>query len=469
MPLPPGSQASVLVQTWEWLRRPTELLDRCARQHGATFALSVVGLGPMVVVSSPADVRRLFAAGPDEVCQPRNTRFLAALGPSSLLLLNGDEHLRHRRLLLSALRTRTGPQLQRDLAQLHEHHLATWPVGSPMQLLGSLQELTRRSMVQRLFGDSDGDPALADAICKLCAGASEVTSDPLTVLPLSVQRLLGQRSPWARALELLRQGNQHLYRAIARRRRARDLSSRHDVLSQLILARDEQGRRLGDADLRDELFTLLIAGIDTTAIVLAWALHELLRRPELLARLQRQVRSLRQRDGLLDCDALDRLPLLDATLRETLRLWPVFPILARQLLRPMRLQAGELPAGTRVVLCPYLTHRNPQLFPNPRQFQPERFLTQSRKLPAGSYFPFGGGLRRCVGADLGLHEMKLLLGTLLGRLSLVRAGVDPLPPRPAWRFFSLAPSDGLPVIVTERLAHEVAPDELDLEAVAVAS
>lgn len=478
MPLPPGPRAPVLVQTWEWLRRPTELLRRCAERHGSTFTLSVVGLGTMVVVWAPADVRRLFAAGPDELCQPRNARFLAALGPSSLLLLNGEEHLRHRRLLVPALRVRSGQPGLHELTRLHERILSTWPLGSPLPLLPRLQDLTRRSIVQRIFGDSAEDAALADAVCALCARASAVMSDPLTVLPLSVQRLLGRRSPWAQALEVLRQGNLHLYRAIARRRRVRDLAARQDVLSQLMLARDEDGRRLSDAELRDELFTLLIAGVDTTAIVLCWTLHELLGQPALFAQLQAQVRSV-QRDAVLDVEALERLPLLDAALRETLRLWPVFPILARQLLRPMQLSAGELPAGTRVALCPYLSHRNPQVFPNPDQFLPERFLgPNSRKIPAASYFPFGGGLRRCVGAELGLHEMKLILGTLLARLSLERA--DPSPLRPAWRFFSLAPSSGLPVVLTEaagrsagpghagHAGHEVPTDELHLKAVACA-
>src|SRR5262249_20756589 len=149
--------------------------------------------------------------------------------------------------------------------------------------------------------------------------------------------------------------------------------------------------------------------------------------------------------------ALEQSPLLDATLRESQRLWPVFPIVARKLLKPLQISGYDLPEGTRVVPCLYLSHRRPESFPEPHRFLPERFLN-GRALPASMYFPFGGGLRRCPGADLALHEMKLMLGTLLSRLSLMHTGT--LSPekglRPAWRFFSLAPENGLPVVITDR-------------------
>jgi len=422
----------------------------------------------MVVVAEPSSLQRLFAAGPDEVCQPRNSRFLKVLGPGSLLLLNGDEHRRHRRLLLPALRAQDGPRSARALLDEQLKAMARWPLETPFSLLAALQDLTRRTTVLRLFGLSER--ARQEALIGLCAAAISALERPEMVLPLSLQTLLGAASPWARALRLLEAGDRLIYAAIAERRTAPDLALREDVLSQLLLARDESGRPLGDAELRDELFTLLAAGNDTTAIALCWTMHELFKAPGLARALRLELQSSR-RGGALDCEAVEQAPLLEATLRESMRLWPVFPIVARLLLKPMRLASYELPPGTRVVACPYLAHRRAESFPQPLRFLPERFLSNRPSAAKAAYFPFGGGLRRCVGAELALREMKLLLGTLLAHpaLALWPAQAAPLLV-PAWRFFSLAPSNGLPVILrqrTSRSAQEIASDELHLKAVSL--
>lgn len=460
MSLPPGPRAPTLLQTWQWLRRPTALLDRCAERYGAIFSLSIIGLGPMVMVAAPEDVRRLFAAGPELVCQPRNARFLAALGPSSLLLLNGEEHLWHRRMIMPALRVQNNPRWRQVLAVLRERSIDSWPLGTPFSMLAALQDLTRSSMMHLLLGTEADAPR--NALIELCAAAIAVLEEPGMVLPLSVQQRLGAASPWTRALRLLKKGDRILYSTIARRRARKDpegrKDERNDVLAQLLAARDEDGRRLSDSEVRDELFTLLVAGHDTTAIALCWTLHELFSAPALLGELYREVRA-SFCGGAVEPEYLDRMPLLDAVLRESLRLWPVFPILSRQLLAPMRLSGYELPPGTRVVLCPYLAHRRPESFVQPQRFLPQRFLGAHAKPSGATYFPFGGGLRRCVGVDFALYEMKMILGTILARAALRPAASRSTgtPMRPAWRFFSLAPSDGLPVVLSERQRGDSPP------------
>ena len=447
MSLPPGPEAPTLVQTWRWLRRPTELLESCAARFGETFRLSIIGFGEIVVLAEPQALRNLFAAGPQAICQPRNARFLAALGPSSLLLLNGEEHARHRRLLQPALHARYSPAFAATLQRLRETTVETWPLEQPVALLPLLQDLTRRVMIRVLLGD--GDEAASATLQGLCARAIPLVEAPGMVLPLSLQPLLGRHSPWQRALAILREGDALLHRLIAERRRASDLDQREDLLSQLVRARDETGRQFSDRELRDELFTLLITSHDTTAISVCWTIHELLATPPILHALAREIRALRH-DGVLDLAALDRAPLLDAVLRESQRLWPVFPILSRQLRVPMRLAGFDLPAGTRVAPCPYLSQRSPRVFS-----EPHRFLPQREKPPAFSYYPFGGGHRRCAGADLAIFEMKRLLGTLLDRLVVASAELSPV--QPGWRFFSLSPRGGLKVRLTRPPSGVKAP------------
>lgn len=225
-------------------------------------------------------------------------------------------------------------------------------------------------------------------------------------------------------------------------------------------ARHRGDRRTGHggalAELRDELFTLLAAGHDTTAITLCWTFFELFSAPDILRALCDEVKDA-ERGGTLDFAALEQAPLLDAVLRESQRLWPVFPILSRQLLVPMRIAEYALPQGTRVVPCPYLAHRRSDSFFEPQRFLPQRFFESSQdsagKKQSAIYFPFGGGLRRCAGAELGLYEMKkMILGMMLSRLQLVRAPFFKQL-RPAWRFFSLAPQSGLPVVLLHRAAR----------------
>jgi cytochrome P450 len=223
--------------------------------------------------------------------------------------------------------------------------------------------------------------------------------------------------------------DQLLFEEIRQRRDAPDLAEREDVLSMLLQARYEDGQPMSDKELRDELMTLLVAGHETTATALAWAIERLVRHPDKLDRL-----------------ASGDEDYLDAVVKETLRLRPVLPIVARRLTEPMEIGGRELPAGVSVTPCIYLMHRREDVYPEPRRFRPERFLEQ----PAGTYtwIPFGGGVRRCLGASFAMFEMKVVLETIAARLRLAPA--NPRPERISRRIITLTPARGAEVIAAAR-------------------
>lgn len=438
----------MLLQTARWLRRPEELLRACHARHGALFTLRLLGLGALVFVADAQALRELFAAGPEVLARPIDGEFAKVLGPASLLVAEGAAHRRQRRLVLPALHGAETAALGATVCRLTAAHLSQWPLGRPLRLLGRLQRLVLDAMMLLLFGstdqDQDQDPGdearrVVTRGRPLFEAAMELVKSPLMLVPIEHQRLLGPLSPWPRLLGHL-QRYHALVQALIRRRRGADLRGRGDVLSLLLSARDAAGEGLDDREVRDQLLTLLVAGHDTTAMALGWAVHELLRRPDWAPRLRAAARPAGGDDGALHLRLL-RCPLLDATVREALRLHPVFPYVPRVLARPLRLAGRALPAGTRLAPCALLVHRAPTLYPDPERFLPERFL-DARPAP-WEYLPFGFGPHRCAGAELAQATIKLALGTLLSRLSLRSAAARPA--RAAWRFFSLAPSDGLPV------------------------
>jgi cytochrome P450 len=280
--------------------------------------------------------------------------------------------------------------------------------------------------MRTVFGVQDGDRSrpLRDAL----EGALEWGSDPRRMALLA--SLGPQRVADGRMFRRVRDpADELIYEEIRRRRKAADLAEREDVLSLLLQARHEDGRPMTDEELRDELMTLLVAGHETTASSLAWAVERLVRHPDKLERL---------RDGEDDY--------LDAVCKETLRLRPILALVLRRLTEPMEIGGRMLPAGVNVAPCIYLVHRRPDVYPEPLAFRPERFLEQ----PAGTYtwIPFGGGVRRCLGASFALFEMKVVLRELVGRLALRVA--DPRPERITRRAITLVPDRGGTVVAERR-------------------
>ncbi len=378
--LPPGPSTPSAVQTWEWLARPTALLRRCAARYGEPFTLRTAWTdAPMVVVSDPAAVRSVFAAPVDVATAGASSTFLEPfVGPSSILVLDGPAHLRQRKLMLPPFH---GDRMRahRDLiAGLAAAEVERWPHGRPFATHGRMQALTLEVIMRVVFGAEL--PELRTAIRR--------TLDMTMSLPrMFFFSLTGNDLGFRRALDAV---EARLTAAI----RARRDEPGDAILDELIAAGSS------DEELRDQLVTLLAAGHETTAGSLSWALERLARHPEVLARL---------RD--------DEPGYADAVVKEVLRTRPVLTIAARKLVAPFSLAGWELPAGVHVAPCIYLTHRRPELYADPTAFRPERFLGDDAP-DSYAWIPFGGGIRRCVGAAFATMEMTEVLRAVAARVTL---------------------------------------------------
>jgi cytochrome P450 len=307
--------------------------------------------------------------------------------------------------------------------------VATWPVGRPFRLQPRMQAMTLNVILRAVFGMEAGPRR--DELRVLLARLLELNTTIATTLP-QLRIELGGLSPWGRLMRCKREVDRAVYAEIARRRE--QPARTNDVLSLLLDARDEAGDPMSDSDLRDQLLTMLVAGHETTATALAWAFERLLRHPEALARVR------------ADLEAGDSA-YLDAAIKESLRLRPVVPIAARKLTVPYEVDGTLYPAGTVLMPCIYLLHRNPDVYDAPDEFRPERFL--GRQPPPYSYIPFGGGVRRCLGAGFAAAEMRAVIAGVLARVEL--RAERPAGERAVRRAFTLSPSDGARVVVERRL------------------
>lgn len=439
--LPPGPPEPAALQTVQWIARPTAFMRRCRDRYGPTVTLRFVGAGPLVSFSAPDAVKEIFTGPADALyAGEANIVLQPLLGDHSVLLLDGDKHMRQRRLLLPPFhgqRMRTYGETIRD-ATLRS--IARWPRGEVFAAHDHTQQITLEVIQRAVFGlDDDDDIArFGRALAELL----DQVSNPLLLIPL-FRMDFGRYSPGSiltRRLEAL----DALLFGLIRRRRREDRTGREDILSMLLDARDEDGEAMTDQELRDELMTLLVAGHETTATSLAWTFHRLLENPDALERAVTEVRDAFG-DGPIDPDAVRGLRWLDAVAKETLRLNPVIPAVGRRLQRPMRLGGVNLPAGAVALPNIYLTHRNPSAWPDPDRFDPSRFL--DRKPSPYAFFPFGGGIRRCIGMAFALYEMQVALATVLSKVRLERApGVRVHLVR---RSITFAPSGGMPMIARD--------------------
>jgi cytochrome P450 len=358
-----------------------------------------------------------------------------------VLLLDGEEHARQRRLLIPPLH---GERLARHTAAMQEVTLARaarWPLGRPFALHPELQRVTLEIILRTVFGLERG--AEAGALGDAFADLARIGNSWMLLVP-KAQINLGPRSPWGRVVAIRRRADAALYAEIARRRAAGS-AGRDDALSMLLEARDEAGVPMTDEELRDELVTLLLAGHETTATALAWAIELLWSHPAVLARAEREVVGV-LRGAPIEPAHVAELVYLDAVVKEVLRLYPVLPNVSRRLREALAVPGHELPARTYVAPCAYLTQRRPDLYAEAERFQPERWL--DRKVDPYRYYPFGGGSRRCLGMTFAIHEMKVVLATLLASARLRLAGRGPT--AITRRGITLAPAGGARVVVEAR-------------------
>lgn len=449
MALPPGPSLPPLVQTWHWLRRPYEFFDECAARYGEIFQIKLTGFGTAAVVSSPEAIKEIFAAGPEVLLAGQSNALLRPfVGDHSILVLDGAEHLRQRKLLMPAFH---GERMQAyGQAMLDEANASidTWPLQQSFVIQRQMQAITLRIILRTIFGVAQGPQF--ERMCAITRTAVEIASNPLLLFPM-MQRDLGSWSPWGKFMRLKAAIDDILRDEVAQRRRAAAPAGA-DALSLLLEARDEQGAPMTFPELRDELVTMLVAGHETTATALSWTLCWLLRDPALHARLCEEVATAAE-SGRLVPERVAKLELLDATVREGLRIRPVAPLVGRITRSPMHLSGYEIPSGWVVAPAIYLAHRRQSVFPAPDRFEPQRFL--GTRISPTEWLPFGGGTRRCIGAAFATYEMKMVLSAMLWRTSLkLEPGYEP---RPVRRGVTIAPAQGVPIILHERRRSSLSP------------
>jgi cytochrome P450 family 135 len=406
--LPPGPEWSVPRSTLRWWRRPLQTLEECQARYGDMFTYRLAHEGTWVFVSDPEAVKQVFTGDPRLLhAGEANIVLLPVLGEHSVLLLDEPQHMAQRKLMLPSFHGKRMQAYREVMARVAAEQIEGWPADEPVRMRPRMQAVTLEVILRAVFGVEEGErhSRLRDEL-RATLGVLSDRRRAIFLMLLGPNRIR-RYPPFRRMMEGV---DRLLYPVIETRRSALDLADRDDILSLLLQARHEDGRPMSDRELRDELMTLLVAGHETTATALSWAIELLARHPSELARLETDLSE-------------GRGEYLDAVIKETLRLRPVIALVLRKLVEPMEIGGRLLPAGVSVAPSIYLVHRRPDVYPEPERFRPERFLEQ----PAGTYtwIPFGGGVRRCLGGAFAEFEMAVVLRELVSRRRIRAVGSGP--------------------------------------------
>ena len=443
MTFPPGPTTPALVQRVRYIRDPIGVIEDCGKQYGDVFSLKMSKHG-WVFLSNPADVRELYTEGRDMYAAGEAKRivFGKLLGTSSSLLLDGAAHHKRRKLLVPKFRgenMRTQGALLQDLCTTA---VDDWSGRGRIQLHDELHQLVRTSILHAIFGPLPSTSSLFAAIEAFTDNA--VASKLLMFSSLQID--LGPWSPWGRVVRDKQRVDREVLAEIARRRAAPE---QEDLLGCLLEATGEDGQRLSDSEIRDEVLTLVVAGHEITASVLSWLFYAIISRPQVLAAVRRELVE-KLPEGRIERAQLDELAYLDAVMRESMRFYSTIPNGSARIVRsPTTIRGFEIPAGALVTVALHLLHRRPEIFADPDQFKPERFL--GSKFTPWEYAPFGGGDRRCLGMAIATHELKTIVATVLSRVDLASVSSSV---RPVRRGAFLAPEAGLPVVVSPRRSRD---------------
>ncbi|MBN3945571.1 MAG: cytochrome P450 [Nostoc sp.] len=444
--LPNGPQTHPWVQMYHWLTNPLEYIEDCAKRYGDIFTLQLgQNFAPQVFISNPQAIQQIFTTDPKylDSGEPAGIKS-PLLGQQSLLALEGKPHQRQRKLLTPPLhgeRMLAYGELIRDIT---EQVTNQWQVGETFAVLPSMQAISFQVILKTVFGLEDGPryEKLKELLIAILNPKIPILRTVLLFFP-SMRQDLGAWSPWGKYLRLRQQIDQLIYAEISDRKAQPD-SSRTDILSLMIAARDEAGEPMTDLELRDELMTLLVAGHETTATSLSWALYWIHYLPQVREKLLQELDKLGEQP---DPNAIFRLPYLNAVCSETLRLYPVaISGLNRVVKSPLQIGEYKFEPGTLLTPSIYLTHHREDLYPESKQFKPERFL--ERQFSPYEYLPFGGGNRRCIGMGFALFEMKLVLATVLSHWQMELA--DSKPVQPVRHAVLFVPAGGVRMVVKGR-------------------
>ena len=435
---PIATQGFPLLRTIRSILNPAEFLEASRDRYGDIYLTRRAGFAPVVIVSHPEAIAQLLTADPDRFeVGSTNESLEPLLGPQSLVLLDGADHARTRKLLMPPFHGERLRSYGNTIATLARDTFNEQPVGEQWDVRATMQTITLRTILHVVFGVANGDRY--ETLRRLLAQWLDIFSSPwnasFLLLPF-LRRDLGPRSPWGRFLRLRDRIDELLYAEIRDRHGVRDRGepTGHDILSLLMDARDEDGNPLSDGELRDELLTLLFAGHETTATSLTWAFYWLYRHSEIRDRLAAELDGI---DPIKTPLAVTQLPYLNAVCNEALRLYTpaVYTFFRKPKDDNLQLMGYDIEQGCAIAPCIYLLHQRPDLYPNPREFRPERFL--ERQFSPYEFMPFGGSNRRCIGSALAQLEMKLVLAIASTHFNFAASSQEPA--RPARRGITLAP------------------------------
>ena len=439
---PDGPKTPPWIQKIQWTVDPLGFMDAAVQRYGDVFNAPVIGkTDTVLLVSNPQALQQLFSNDTKQFSAPSNQLLQPLVGDHSLFVLEGDRHRRERKLLMPPFHGDRMRAYGQQIVELTEQVFSQLQPNQDFTARTIAQDISVEVIVKVVFGVYEGT-RFHDLKQRITA-FMDVFQVPLLAGVLffpGLQKDWGIRSPWGYISHLRRQVSELLYAEIRERREQND-PTRTDILSLLLSARDEAGNGMSDAELHDELMTLLLAGHETTATAIAWALYWVHQYPEVRERLLQELTALGANSDPL---TIVRSPYLTAVCQETLRIYPVAMLtVPREVKEPVELMGYPLQPGTRLYGCIYLTHHRPDLYPNSLQFKPDRFL--ERQFSPYEFLPFGGGVRRCIGEALAWFEMKLVLATILQHYNLELA--DSQPERPKRRGVTLAPERGVKMVM----------------------
>jgi cytochrome P450 len=453
--LPPGPRLPRALQTIAWWNRTVPFLERCRDRYGKRFTMRLLQTPPFVHHSEPEHLREIFTSPPEVLHPGEGARILEpVVGANSVILLDERAHLSQRKLMLPAFHGEKMQRLAGLMREVTEREVASWPKNEPIALHPRLQSLTLEIILRAVFGLDAGKRL--DAMRDRLTGILQYGARPASMLPM-----LQRGKTWREFMKGRDEADAMIYSTIEERRREKEAlaggtspgsanggsEERDDVLAMLLEARHEDGSPMSPVELRDELMTLLVAGHETTASELAWAFERLTRTPDVLARLIDEI------------DADDDDAYVTATVHETLRRRPVLPNAApRLVMEPVEIGGWRYEPGVCLIADTYLLHHDPDIYPDPYAFRPERFLDEQ----PGTYtwIPFGGGRRRCLGASFAMLEMKVALRAALRRYTIEQVAVLE---RTRRRAITISPRRGARMVLLPR--HEVRANGRDGQAV----
>jgi cytochrome P450 family 135 len=419
--------------------RSLAFVFRARRRYGDTFLVRGVFGNDVVFVSHPDHVKSLFTAKPEQAPSTVSESPLRPIvGPNSVLTALGARHMRQRKLLLPSFHGEAVERYVEMIADVADREIDGWPIGTPFALAPRMQAVTLDVIMSGIFGIEGTAPpgspeqGLRDTILRF----SRLSTTPAAKLSEILN--LGRAEPVGVIKRLLADLDRHVYAVIAKRRASDE--ERTDILSLLLSVRDEDGEPLTDHELRDELLSLVLAGHETTANSLAWAFERLLRTPHAYDRLREEVRAA-EGNGSAGAEYVE------ATIHEAMRNRPVVPFTGRRVTVPWQLGDHRLPADTRLLISIGLLHHRPDVYPDPFSFRPERFL--GVKPGTYTWVPFGGGIRRCLGATLAMAEQRVVMRAIARRTDLLAP--DPAPERVVHRNVTMLPREGTRIIVARRM------------------